>query len=74
MKMIYLVGANTTSFESFRRQLLVLVGNQVNTQREVLYAGLLTTQIEDANLGVGDTSAKARLGVRLIFAVAVARQ
>jgi hypothetical protein len=37
----------------------------VHTGGEVVNAGLLTTQIEDADLGVGNTTVEARLGVRL---------
>lgn len=60
-----LVGANTGSLKSLRAQLLVLVGDEVDAQREVIDVGTLATQVEDANLGVGDTTVEARLGVRL---------
>lgn len=58
-----LVGANTGGFESFRGQLLVLVGDQVDAEGEVVDVGLLATEIEDANLGVGYTAVEPALGV-----------
>lgn len=60
-----LVGANTGGLEGLGRQLLILVGDHVHTGGEVVNAGLLTAQIEDADLGVGNTTVEARLGVRL---------
>jgi hypothetical protein len=61
-----LVGANTGGFESLGGQLLVLVGDEVDTHGEVIHVSLLTTKIEDANLSVGNTAVETRLGVRLI--------
>ena len=60
-----LVGANTGGLEGFGRQLLILVGDHVHTGGEVVDIGLLTTEIEDTDLGVGNTTVEARLGVRL---------
>lgn len=60
-----LVGANTGGLEGLGRQLLVLIGDHVHTGGEVVNVGLLTAQIEDADLGVGNTTVEARLGVRL---------
>jgi hypothetical protein len=60
-----LVGANTGGFESLGAQLLVLVGNQVNAEGEVIDLSTLAAQVEDANLGVGHTTVEPRLGVRL---------
>jgi hypothetical protein len=67
-----LVAANTGGLKSLRAQLLILVGDHVNAQREVIDVGTLATEIENANLGVGYTTVEARLGVRLVLAVAVA--
>jgi hypothetical protein len=67
-----LVGANTGGFESLGGQLLVLVGDQVDTGGEVVHVGLLTTKIEDTNLRVGNTTVEPGLGVGLVLAVAVA--
>lgn len=66
-----LVGANTGSLESLGAQLLVLVRDEVDAQREVIDGRALTAQVENADLGVGDTTVEARLGVRLVLAVAV---
>jgi len=67
-----LVGANTGSLESLGGQLLVLVGDHVDAQGELVDIGLLATEIEDANLGVGHTTVEPGLGVRLVLAVPVA--
>lgn len=69
-----LVSANTTSFQRFGRQLLVLIGNQVNAEGEVFYASLLPAQIENPDLGIWDTSTETRLGVWLVFAIPVAKK
>jgi hypothetical protein len=58
-----LVGANTGGLESLGGQLLVLVGDQVDAEREVVYVGLLATEVEDADLGIGDTTVEPALGV-----------
>ena len=60
-----LVGANTGGLEGLGTQLLILVGDEVDAEREVVDGGTLAAKIEDANLGVGDTTVEARLGVRL---------
>lgn len=60
-----LVGANTGSLKGLRAQLLILVGNQVNAQRELVNVCLLAAEIEDANLWVGDTTVETGLWVRL---------
>ncbi len=61
-----LVGANTGGLEGLGAQLLILVGDEVDAEGEVVHVGLLAAKIEDANLGVGDTTVEARLGVRLL--------
>ena len=60
-----LVGANTGGLERLGGQLLVLVGDQVDAEREVVDVGLLAAEVEDADLGVGHTTVEARLGVWL---------
>lgn len=62
-----LVGADTGSLKSLGTQLLVLVRDEVDAQREVIDLSALAAQIEDADLGVGDTTVEARLGIRLDF-------
>jgi hypothetical protein len=47
-----LVGANTSGFECFRSDLLVLVADQVGAEGEFVYIGLLSPQVEDADLRV----------------------
>lgn len=60
-----LVGANTGGLEGLGAQLLILVGDEVDAEREVVDVGALTAQIEDTDLGVGDTTVEPRLGIRL---------
>lgn len=60
-----LVGANTGGLESLGTQLLILVGDEVDAEREVIDGSALSAEIEDANLGVGDTTVEPRLRVRL---------
>lgn len=58
-----LVGANAGGLESLGGQLLVLVGDEVDAEREVVYIGLLATEVEDANLGIRYTTVEPALGV-----------
>mmetsp|Transcript_48643 Transcript_48643/g.122402 ORF Transcript_48643/g.122402 Transcript_48643/m.122402 type:complete len:214 (-) Transcript_48643:109-750(-) len=67
-----LVAGNAGSLQSLRRQLLLLEGDQVDAQREVIDVSLLAAKIVDLDLGVRDTTAEARLDVRLAFADTVA--
>lgn len=67
-----LVGANTGSLEGLGAQLLILVGDEMDAEREVIDVRLLSAKIKDADLGVGDTTVEPRLGVRLVLAVPVA--
>jgi hypothetical protein len=70
-----LVGANTGGFEGLGGQLLVLVGDEVNAEGEVVDAGLLATEIEDADLGVRYTAVEPALGVlRFLSVLALLRQ
>ena len=45
-----LVGTNTSSFQRFRRELLVLVGNEMATKRELVNRGTFASQIENTDL------------------------
>lgn len=67
-----LVGANTGGLEGLGTQLLILVGDEVDAEREVVDGSALAAKIVDSNLGVGDTTVEPRLRVRLVLAVAVA--
>jgi hypothetical protein len=60
-----LVGANTGGLKSLRAQLFVLVGDQVDAERELIDTSTLAAKVEDADLRVGDTTVETRLGVRL---------
>jgi hypothetical protein len=60
-----LVGANTGGLEGLGAQLLILVGDEVDAEREVVDVGALSAKIEDTDLGVGDTTVEPRLGIRL---------
>jgi len=65
------VAANTSSLEGLGTQLFILVGDQVDTERELVDTRTLAAEIEDSDLGIGDTTVEAGLGVRLILTVAV---
>ena len=67
-----LVGTNTGGFESLGGELLVFIGNEVRAEGEFVDVGTLTAEIEDPDLGIRNTTVVPRLGVRLVFAVAVA--
>jgi hypothetical protein len=49
-----------------RGKLLVLVGDQVDAEGELVDTGTLTSEIEDLDLGVGDTTVEPGLGVGLV--------
>jgi len=61
-----LVAGNAASFKSFRGKLLLLAGNEVDNVGELVNASALVTDIENADLGVGDTTAETRLDERLL--------
>lgn len=67
-----LVGANTGGLESLRRKLLKLVGDEVDTERELVGGSSLTTQVIDTDLGVGDSTVVSALGEGLVLAVTIA--
>lgn len=60
-----LVGADAGGLESLGAYLLILVGNQVDAEREVIDSGTLAAEVVNADLGVRHTAVKPRLGVRL---------
>jgi len=59
------VGADTGGLESLGAQLLILVGDQVDAERKFIDVGALSAQVEDADLGVGDTTVEPGLRIRL---------
>ena len=52
-----LVAADPSRLHGLGGQLLQLVGDQMHGQRELVHASLLTSQVEDTDLGIGDTPA-----------------
>jgi len=66
-----LVARNTRRLEGLGRNLLTLVGHKVAAVREGIDRGRLLADLIDADLGVRDTTAKARLDVRLVLAITV---
>jgi hypothetical protein len=62
-----LVGANAGRFKSFRAQLFILVRDKVNAKREVVDVRTLSAKIEDADLGVRDTTVEPRLRIWLFW-------
>jgi len=61
-----LVGANTGSLKSLGTQLFVLVGDHVDAQRELIDVRALSSEIEDTNLRVRNTTVESGLRVWLI--------
>jgi len=66
-----LVGANASGLQSFRAYLFVLSRHQMYAGRKFVHAGLLATQVIDADLRVRHTTTEARFRVRLVLAVAI---
>lgn len=60
-----LVGADTGGLEGLRAELLILVGDEVHAEGEVVNLRTLAAEIEDPDLGVGDTTVEPGFGVRL---------
>ena len=60
-----LVGADAGGLKGLGAQLLILVGDKVDAQREIVDAGTLAAKIEDSDLRVGYTTVEAGLGERL---------
>lgn len=66
-----LVGTDARGLQGLGGELLVFIRHHVPTERELVHFGLLPAQVEDADLGIGDRAAEARLWVRLVLTVAV---
>lgn len=60
-----LVGADTSSFQSFGAQLFIFVGDQVDAERELVNGRTLSAKIVDSDLWVGDTTVEPGLWVWL---------
>jgi len=66
------VAANTSGLESLAGELLYFEGDEMGAEWELINAGLLTSEVEDSDLGIRDTTAVAGLGVWLVLAITVA--
>jgi hypothetical protein len=51
-----LIDGNTPSFKSFGTQLLLLTGNEMDTERELIGGSIPSTDIVNADFGVGNWS------------------
>jgi hypothetical protein len=60
-----LVGANTSSLQGLRAQLFIFVGDQVDTERELIDVCTLSAEIKDTDLRVRDTTVESGLRIRL---------
>ena len=60
-----LVGTNSSSFQSLGTQLFIFVGDHVNAERKVIDVCLLSTEIKDADLGIGYTTVESGFRVWL---------
>lgn len=67
-----LVGTDTGGFESFGAQLFVLVGDEMDAEREFIDTSTLSSEIEDTDFGIRNTTVEAGLWIWLVFAIAVA--
>jgi len=67
-----LVDTDTAGLEGLGGDLLLLVAHKMGNEGEEIDGGLLVTDIVNADLRVGDTTAVPRLDVRLVLLVAVA--
>jgi hypothetical protein len=67
-----LVGSNTGGLKRFRTDHFLLLGDEMNTAREVVPLRLLLATVVKTNLGIGHTTVVARLRVGLVFLVSVA--
>jgi len=66
------VGANTSSFEGFTRQLFVFIGDEMAAEGEVVYGSTFAAQIENTNLGIRHTTIVPGFRIGFVLAVAIA--
>jgi len=66
-----LIGTDSPRLEGLRRDLLKLIGDEVDAEGKLVDLGLFATKVKDADLRVWHTATEARLGVRLVLAVPV---
>lgn len=66
-----LVRTDSGGFKGFSTQLFIFIWHHVNAQRKIVNGRFLTAEIKDSDFRIWYTTAEARLGVRLILAIAV---
>merc|ERR1740123_1129732 len=66
-----LVAANTSGLKSLSRELLKFIRHKMDTQREFINSSLFAAQIENSDLGIGDTTTETRLGVRFVLTITI---
>ena len=66
-----LVAGNSSSLESLRSDLLLLVANEMDTGWEFTESGLLLTDVIHSELGVWHTTVESRLWIWLVLLVSV---
>ena len=67
----YLVTTNPSGFKSFGRKLFIFVRDKMNAKRKFVDSGLFSTQIENPDFGIGDTTTKPRFWVRFVLTIAI---
>ena len=67
----YLVTTNSSGLKSFGRKLFVFVRDKMNAERKLVNSSLFTTQIENPDFGIGDTTTKPRFWVRFVLTIAI---
>ena len=66
-----LVASDTRGFEGFAGDVLLLPGDEVDAERELVDAFLLHADVVDPDFGIGDTAAVARFRVGLALDLTV---
>ena len=67
----YLVTANSSGFKSFGRKLFIFIRDKMNAKRKFVDSGLFSTQIENPDFGIGNTTTKPRFWVRFVLTIAI---
>jgi hypothetical protein len=66
-----LVDGNTAGLESFTRNLLLFVADQMSHKGKEIDGGLFVANVKDSDLGFRHTAAVPRFDVRLVLLVSV---
>merc|ERR1719234_1326007 len=67
-----LVAADPSCLKGLRRELLELIRDEMDRQGELINTSPLPAEVEDPDLGIGNTTVEPTLGVGLVLAVTVA--